>query len=1704
MNVHTFILKSLALGALSLPLAAQTLRIDFDPNRTTQSGWQSLASSDSDLGDSWSKNFTGGVSLDVDAIGSITLDDRDRGSNNGGGGEASMWRDFLFANGSFSNNPGSGLRLAFTGLQPNAEYPVKIWGYDVSSTGGRAADWSGGGSTTQRLTFTSRPATLADNVITLNVTTDGSGAVTINGIVSATNPSSSHNVFVNGLEIGEPVATDGPNDLALSSLVVAKTSTIGSAVGTFTTTDPTPGDTFTYSLEEGAGSTDNGLFEIDGNTLRIDRDLTALAGGAILSLRVRTTDAAGAFYEEVFNIEVVNDSDNDGLDDDWELLYFPALTTVSGGDDGDSDSLSNIEEQTAGTNPTLTDTDGDTLNDGEEVETFGTNPLLADTDGEGLGDADELSGAGGFVTDPKLADTDGDGFNDALELSEGTDPTNTSDFPNTLLPLRLNEILTRNVTDIQDGFGRREDWIEIYNPNNQTVNLDGYYLTDSIGNPTKWNFPNVTIPAQGYLVVFASGENTVDPDGKAHTNFSLSAGGEYLAIVRPNGTTVDDSFSPTFPEQFTDTSYGIPSAGGQPVFFQSTTPGAINSASAFPGVVKDTNFLTDRGFYSDPFQLVITSDTPGATIRYTLDGTPPTPTTGTIYSGPITISTTSTVRALATFSNWLPTNVDTHTYIFIEDVVQQPTDPPGWPSDWGFDSQVGQNVASDYEMDPRVVNNTNGLGIYTVQEALLDIPTVALSMRQEDITGGSGGVLTNPRGRFERECSIEYIFPDGTTGFQEDCKIETQGNSSRTPFRMQKHSMRLTFSSAVGIPKLNYPLFEDSEVETFNKLVLRACFTDSWALNTWSSGRYRPNDSQYTRDVWMKESMTDMGHASGHGRFVHLYYNGLYFGVHDLTERIEDDWYAEHLGGREEDWRVNKDHVVSEAGPRWNAMTSLLNSNITDNGVYEQVKGYLDLENYIDYMFLHFYADAEDWPTKNGYAAVNEISGDGRFRFQVWDQEIALDKFSWNRYNSGSGSGAPFQRLRLNDEFRLLFADRVHKHMFNGGALSESESIARYLKLADEIDKAIVAESARWGDTQDNTPYGNTASSSNNIDADYYPPTINDPIYFTREQHWAVERDVITNHYIPILHDESDSRSIIRELRARNLYPSLDPPIYSQHGGIVPNGFDLAVTAPEGNIYYTTDGSDPRLTGGGINPSAGMLTGGVLAETFLDFEANGWRFLDNGVAQSDSNVVVGTGAYNSNDWKHPDYNDNGWGTGQAMLGYGSVGGININTTVDPASTPRNITTYFRKEFTVTGAADYTELTFDLIRDDGAIVYLNGREIDRSNLADGVVTFSTLASSASPEDEIVPLSTLVLSPGDLLEGVNVIAVEVHQSSTGSSDLGVDLRVRGIKPNPGASDLTLTRTGTVKARSFSGGEWSALTEADFIVGIPASPSNLVVSEINYNPAGIDDTKEWLELMNISGSAIDLTDVSFTGITYTFPAGTTLAARQRIVIVKDQAGFAADYDTAGILIAPGVFAGSLNNGGEELAIIDATGTVEIQRFTYLDVPPWPTAPDGSGATLVLISPLTSPAHGDPASWRSSFFPGGSPGGSDGQTFTGDPGADNDGDGLGALLEYAFGSVNGDAGPSPESVILLGSGFFGDPAVENLTITFRRNSAAEDIVIAVEASSNLVDWDTVQTEFVSSLPNGDRTDTVTYRSLSDSAVTTREFIRVKVTQSP
>ncbi|MBM4029807.1 MAG: hypothetical protein FJ280_31070, partial [Planctomycetes bacterium] len=705
--------------------------------------------------------------------------------------------------------------------------------------------------------------------------------------------------------------------------------------------------------------------------------------------------------------------------------------------------------------------------------------------------------------------------------------------------------------------GNASDWIELHNRGTTPVFLEGWCLTDDRRNLRKWPFPpGIVLPAGQYLVVFASGQAaspgpSVDAKGYLHTNFSLDKDGEYLALVGPEGAVVHE-YTPRFPWQRTDISYGL--WQGESRYFSPPTPGRANGPGSV-GLVEPIIHSHERGFYDEPFTLRLYCGTPDTAIRYTLDGSEPTDRRGILYHPdmPIPVRTTTLVRSVAFKAGWVPPEATTHTYIFADDVARQPARPPGWPTDWGYDAEVKGTVPADYEMDPRVVNNTRPG--YSVRDALLDLPGVSLAMLPDDFSSRATGIWTNPLSRWERKCSLEYILPDGGAGFQHDCKIEVHGNSSRRPWRMQKHSLRLTFTSEYGPAKLRYPLFAGSDVEQFNQLVLRAGFTDSWALVTWVASRYRPNDSQYTRDVWMKESLRDMGQPSSCGHFVHLYVNGLYFGLYDLTERIAEDFLADHLGGRPEDWEINQD--LSQPGPRWKAM---LASNPSSPVGYAQMQQYLDVENFADYMLLHFYADAEDWPHHNGYAAANVKSGDGKFRFFVWDQEIVLDYHgrAATRIDATGGAGDLFQKLRASAEFRLLFADRVYRHCFHQGALSVTASQDRYRRVASWIDKAIVAESARWGDVQRSTPYGNNIeqpSPLTDINHILYPPVPHGPnYYFTREGSWVVERDNIIDNYLPAIHNLANSYALLRVLRARNLYPPTDPPAFHingrpQHGG---------------------------------------------------------------------------------------------------------------------------------------------------------------------------------------------------------------------------------------------------------------------------------------------------------------------------------------------------------------------------------------------------------------------------------------------------------------------------------------------------------------------------------------------------------------------------
>ena len=221
----------------------------------------------------------------------------------------------------------------------------------------------------------------------------------------------------------------------------------------------------------------------------------------------------------------------------------------------------------------------------------------------------------------------------------------------------------------------------------------------------------------------------------------------------------------------------------------------------------------------------------------------------------------------------------------------------------------------------------------------------------------------------------------------------------------------------------------------------------------------------------------------------------------------------------------------------------------------------LDVDNLIDYMILNFYNGNTDWPTRNWYVGRRQGPNSTGFKFFAWDSEWVLNlrsTLTTDRTGVDGGVAMVYGHLRNNPEFRLRFADRVQQHFSPGGALyvdpqqtawdpahpETNAPAARYQQLADQIDLALVAESARWGDQHF------------------------EPAYTPAD--WQRELEDLLANYFP-----RRSAIVWDQIRQAGLYPVVAAPELSQPGGVVPGGFELALTGP-GTIYYTLDGSDPR------------------------------------------------------------------------------------------------------------------------------------------------------------------------------------------------------------------------------------------------------------------------------------------------------------------------------------------------------------------------------------------------------------------------------------------------------------------------------------------------------------------------------------------------
>jgi hypothetical protein len=181
-----------------------------------------------------------------------------------------------------------------------------------------------------------------------------------------------------------------------------------------------------------------------------------------------------------------------------------------------------------------------------------------------------------------------------------------------------------------------------------------------------------------------------------------------------------------------------------------------------------------------------------------------------------------------------------------------------------------------------------------------------------------------------------------------------------------------------------------------------------------------------------------------------------------------------------------------------------------------------------------------------------------------------------------------------------------------------------------------------------------------------------------------------------------------------------------------------------------------------------------------------WKYRDNGVYPGDA-------------WKNLGFDDSAWPSGPAELGYGDGFEATTNS-FGPNSNNKYITTWYRRSWDVPDKSVITGLTVRLLRDDGAVVYLNGTEVFRSNLPDGSIAPSTLATNNVAGDEETAWFSQEISPDLLRDGLNTLAVEIHQSGPTSSDISFNLEllatVREVAPavqihslQPPASSLQL---------------------------------------------------------------------------------------------------------------------------------------------------------------------------------------------------------------------------------------------------------------------------------------------------------------------------
>ncbi len=530
-------------------------------------------------------------------------------------------------------------------------------------------------------------------------------------------------------------------------------------------------------------------------------------------------------------------------------------------------------------------------------------------------------------------------------------------------------------------------------------------------------------------------------------------------------------------------------------------------AVTMPLMAQTLTFSHPHGFYDAPFSTEVVCDEElplGATIRYTMDGSEPTA-NSPVYSVPLSIKGNSLLRAGAFVGTERVTPIATVTYLFMDEVLKQSNNPEGYPTEWGNYTDIRGTAVADYEMDPEMTSDP--MLAKKIREGFQSLPVVSIVTDKENLfshdndpeTGGiyifTGPPVGDPTGHgWTRPASVEMWSPSlqaGELDFSVTCGLRLHGGHGRLAEKNPKHSFRLVFKEQYGKKTLKYPLFGENEPAKFDQLVLRCHFGNSW--QHWSESNREK--AQYTRDVWARRMQRKMGWTSVNALYVHVFLNGMYWGLYNIAERVDDQFGKDHLGGEKADIDVIKveedggNHLEATEGDMeaWEQMVQVA-AMAEDDVYYYQLQGkdadgnddseqetLLDVDAFIDYMLINQYGGNTDWDHHNWYAIRRRGVDSQGFRFLCWDSELILDNPAENVLNKNNGSSCPtgiFQNLLRNEKFARRYLKRAKVVLAEDGVLGEESAVEVFDSLYNTIALALYDEAARWGDyRRDVHPY---------------------------------------------------------------------------------------------------------------------------------------------------------------------------------------------------------------------------------------------------------------------------------------------------------------------------------------------------------------------------------------------------------------------------------------------------------------------------------------------------------------------------------------------------------------------------------------------------------------------------------------------------------